>query len=168
MLSRAVGKEDQETVDKIMGNLICLVLIFSTIIMIMRIIFTKEILIITGAQGEILELVVKYLRIIFIGSIFVNFAQSANMVMRGECIMKKVMLFMIIGAVLNILLDPIFIIYFGEHGIEEAATATIIAQFIQAAITMHYFKKKVKMLNFIKYKLRNHFFLRCFQLAYLL
>ncbi|WP_242831686.1 MATE family efflux transporter [Clostridium botulinum] len=67
MLSRAVGKEDQETVDKIMGNLICLVLIFSTIIMIMRIIFTKEILIITGAQGEILELVVKYLRIIFIG-----------------------------------------------------------------------------------------------------
>ncbi|GAE01715.1 MATE efflux family protein [Clostridium botulinum B str. Osaka05] len=50
-----------------MGNLICLVLIFSTIIMIMRIIFTKEILIITGAQGEILELVVKYLRIIFIG-----------------------------------------------------------------------------------------------------
>ncbi|KEJ00598.1 multidrug transporter MatE [Clostridium botulinum A2B7 92] len=150
ILSRAIGKEDQETVDKIMGNLICLVLIFSTIIMILGIIFTKEILIITGAQGEILELAVRYLRIIFIGSIFVNFAQSANMVMRGEGIMKKAMLFMIIGAVLNILLDPILIIYFGEHGIEGAAIATIIAQFIQAAITMHYFRKKSKNVKFHK------------------
>ncbi|WP_242850941.1 MATE family efflux transporter [Clostridium sporogenes] len=67
--------------------------------------------------------------------------------------MKKAMLFMTTGAVLNILLDPILIIYFGEHGIEGAATATIIAQFIQAIITMYYFGRKSKNVKFHKIKI---------------
>ncbi|APH14885.1 MATE efflux family protein [Clostridium sporogenes] len=150
ILSRAIGKNDQETVSKIMGNLLCLVLIFSTIIMVVGIVFAKELLLLTGAEGEILELAVRYLRIIFIGSIFVNFAQSANMVMRGEGIMKKAMLFMTIGAVLNIILDPILITAFGEYGIEGAATATIISQVIQAVITMVYFIRKSKNVRFHK------------------
>ncbi len=150
ILSRAIGKNDQETVNKIMGNLLCLVLIFSTIIMVVGIVFAKELLLLTGAEGEILELAVRYLRIIFIGSIFVNFAQSANMVMRGEGIMKKAMLFMTIGAVLNIILDPILITAFGEYGIEGAATATIISQVIQAVITMVYFIRKSKNVRFHK------------------
>ncbi|EJO5347783.1 MATE family efflux transporter [Clostridium botulinum] len=153
ILSRAIGKNDQKTIDKIMGNLVCLVLIFSTIIMVLGIVFTKEILIITGAKGEILELAARYLRIVFIGSIFVNFAQSANMVMRGEGIMKKAMIFMTIGAVLNIILDPIFIIAFGEYGVEGAATATLLSQLIQAAITMHYFVRKSKSVRIHKIKI---------------
>ncbi|EHN15760.1 MATE family efflux transporter [Clostridium sporogenes] len=150
ILSRAIGKNDQETVNKIMGNLLCLVLIFSTIVMVVGIVFAKELLLLTGAEGQILELAVRYLRIIFIGSIFVNFAQSANMVMRGEGIMKKAMLFMTIGAVLNIILDPILIIAFGKYGIEGAATATIISQVIQAVITMVYFIRKSKNVRFHK------------------
>ena len=47
--------------------------------------------------------------IIFAGSLFVNFAQSANMIMRGEGILKKAMLITGTGAVLNIILDPIMI-----------------------------------------------------------
>lgn len=150
ILSRAVGENDQETVNKIMGNLLSLVLIFSLIITVVGIIFTKELLSLSGAEGEILELAVRYLRIIFIGSIFVNFAQSANMVMRGEGIMKKAMLFMTIGAALNIILAPILIIAFGEYGIEGAAIATVIAQFIQALITMIYFIRKSKNVRFHK------------------
>ncbi|WMJ80163.1 MATE family efflux transporter [Clostridium sp. MB40-C1] len=150
ILSRAIGKNHQETINKIMGNLLSLVLIFSTIIMVVGIVFTKELLLLTGANGEILELGVRYLRIIFIGSIFVNFAQSANMVMRGEGIMKKAMAFMTIGAVLNIILDPILIKAFGEHGIEGAAVATITSQIIQAVITMFYFIRKSKNVRFHK------------------
>ncbi|MBW6411737.1 MATE family efflux transporter [Clostridium weizhouense] len=153
ILSRSIGKNDQKTIDKIMGNLLSLVLIFSTIIMVLGIVFTKEILILTGAEGEILELAVKYLRIIFTGSIFVNFAQSANMVMRGEGIMKKAMLFMTIGAVLNIILDPILIISFGEYGIEGAAVATVISQIIQSIITMIYFIRTSKNVRFHKIKI---------------
>ncbi|OFI07786.1 multidrug export protein MepA [Clostridium acetireducens DSM 10703] len=117
VLSRAIGNKDQEIIDKIMGNLIALVLLLSTIIMVIGLIFTRQLLAVSGAHGEILELGVRYLRIVFIGSIFVNFAQSANMVMRGEGLMKKAMSIMAFGAVLNIVLDPILIKAFGDKEI---------------------------------------------------
>jgi len=142
VLSRAIGESDKKTVDKIMGNLIGLVLILSSIIMIFGIIFARELLQISGATGEILELSTNYLRIIFMGSIFVNFTQSANMVMRGEGLMKKAMLIMGFGAILNIILDPIMISVFKDRGIEGVAIATIIAQITQAIITLYYFIRK--------------------------
>lgn len=153
ILSRAIGKDDKETVDKIMGNLLCLVIVFSLVITIIGVVFTRELLYMSGAEGEILELAVRYLRIVFLGSVFVNFAQSANMIMRGEGLMKKAMTFMAIGAILNIILDPIFIIALGEKGIEGAAIATITAQFIQGAITMYYFIKKSKYVRFHKIRI---------------
>ena len=60
--------------------------------------------------GEILELALRYLRIIFAGSLFVNFAQSSNMIMRGEGLLKQAMLFSAGSAIMNIILDPIFIL----------------------------------------------------------
>lgn len=107
VLSRAVGKKDQGTIDKIMGNLIALNLILSIAVTVIGMVFTRPILRLTGAEGEILNIAERYLRIIFAGSLFVNFAQSANMVMRGEGILKKAMLITGTGAVLNIILDPI-------------------------------------------------------------
>ncbi len=117
VLSRAIGKGDQKTVDKIMGNLIFWVILFSSIITI----------------GGILT-------------------QSANMVMRGEGLMKKAMLIMGLGAFLNIILDPILMKLMGEWAIEGAALATIIAQFVQAVITLHYFKNKSKVVKINKIK----------------
>ena len=70
---------------------------------------------------------IRYLRVIFIGSLFVNFTQSANMVMRGEGLMKKAMMIMGLGALLNIILDPILMTVMGEYAIEGAALATITA-----------------------------------------
>ena len=107
VLSRAIGKKDQKTVDKIMGNLIALILIFSLIIMAVGMVFTKQILMLSGASGEILNLATRYLRIIFAGSLFVNFAQASNMIMRGEGLLKQAMLFSGGSAILNIILDPI-------------------------------------------------------------
>ena len=144
ILSRAIGKKDQSTVDKIMGNLIALNLIFSIVIMAVGMIFTKQILMLSGASGEILDIATRYLRIIFAGSLFVNFAQSANMIMRGEGLLKRAMLISGGAAVLNIILDPIFILILRPYGMgaEGAAYATIISQFVQAALTLWYFVKK--------------------------
>ena len=89
VLSRAIGKGDQKTVDKIMGNLIFWVIFFSTIITVGGILLAPHFLDMVGATGEIKSYGIRYLRVIFIGSIFVNFTQSANMVMRGEGLMKK-------------------------------------------------------------------------------
>ncbi len=143
ILSRAIGKKDQETVDKIMGNLIALVLILSAAIMAVGLIFTKPLLALSGAEGDVLAEANRYLKIVFCGSLFVNFAQSSNMVMRGEGKLKKAMLIMGSGALLNIALDPILILVFGkENGILGAAVATITAQLFQAVWALVYFLKK--------------------------
>ncbi|MDN5343694.1 MULTISPECIES: MATE family efflux transporter [Oceanotoga] len=153
LLSRAIGKKDYKTIDKIMGNLIATVLLLSSIVMVFGIIFAKQLLQLSGAEGDILEFGIRYLRIIFLGSIFVNFAQSANMVMRGEGIMKKAMLIMGFGAILNIILDPIFILLFKEKGLEGLAMATLTSQIIQAIITLKYFLTKSKFIKIKKIKI---------------
>lgn len=143
VLSRAIGKKDQATVDKIMGNLIALVVILSAVIMSVGLIFTKPLLLLSGAKGDILVEAGRYLKVVFLGSLFVNFAQSSNMVMRGEGKLKKAMLIMGSGAFLNIILDQILITVFGkENGIIGAAVATVSAQLFQAVWALIYFTKK--------------------------
>lgn len=147
ILSRALGKGDKKTVDKIMGNLIFWVILLSLIITVGGILIAPHFLTMVGAKGEIKELGVRYLRVVLIGSLFVNFTQSANMVMRGEGLMKKAMMIMGLGALLNIILDPIFMIAMGDKGIEGAALATITAQLVQAVATLYYFKNRSKIVK---------------------
>lgn len=151
VLSRAVGKNDRDTVDRIMGNLSVCIIVLSLAVTVFGMIFTRQLLTLAGAKGEIMELGVRYLRIIFIGSLFVNFAQSANMVMRGEGLLKKAMMIMGLGAVLNIILDPLFLWLLKT--VEGAAYATILSQFIQACITLWYFTKKSQNVRINRLKL---------------
>ena len=148
VVSRAIGKKDVKTVNKIMGNLAFLVLLFSAIAMALGIAFAPQLLRLAGAEGNILELGVAYLRIIFLGSIFVNFMQSANMVMRAEGRMGLAMGIMAGGAILNIILDPVFITLLPQRGPQAAAMATVISQFIQASVTLIYFLKKSPVVRF--------------------
>lgn len=151
VLSRAVGKNDRDTVDRIMGNLSVCIIALSLAVTVLGMIFTSQLLTLAGAKGDIMELGVRYLRIIFIGSLFVNFAQSANMVMRGEGLLKKAMLIMGLGAALNIILDPLFLWLL--KSVEGAAYATILSQFTQACVTLWYFTKKSKNVRINRLKL---------------
>ena len=146
VLSRAVGKKDQGTIDKIMGNLIALNLILGVIVTGLGMIFTRPILSLSGAEGEILNNAERYLRIIFAGSLFVNFAQSSNMIMRGEGLLKHAIQNSGGSAVLNIILDPILILLLRPHGtgIDGAAYATVIAQIVYAAAMLRHFRSKSK------------------------
>ena len=98
VLSRAVGRKDQSTINQIMGNLIALIVLLSLIITAVGEFFTTGLLSLSGAKGDILTQAERYLKVIFIGSLFVNFAQSANMVMRGEGKLKIAMGIMAAGA----------------------------------------------------------------------
>lgn len=154
ILSRAIGEKNEETLGKIMNNLLFWIILLSLGITILGFSFSRELLMLLGAKGVILDLATRYLKIIFLGSIFVNFAQSTNMLLRGEGLMKKAMLIMSLGAILNILLDPILMIYMKDfdRGIEGAAIATITSQFIQAGVTYYYFKYKSKSIKIEKIK----------------
>jgi len=148
VLSRAVGAKDDETVDKIMGNLAVLVVLLSALVMAVGIPLAPFFLKLSGAEGQVLEMGVVYLRTIYCGSIFVNFMQSANMIMRSEGRMGTAMGIMAFGAILNIILDPIFILILPDRGPQAVALATIISQFCQAAFTLYYFCKKSPSVRF--------------------
>ena len=155
IVSRAIGKGDKETIDKIFGNFCYWVILFSAIISIVGLIFAPHFLDMVGAKGNIKELGVRYLRVVFFGSLFVNFAQAGNMTMRGEGALKQSMMIMGTGAILNIMLDPILMKLMGEYAIEGAAIATVLSQIVQALLTFHYFSKKslfVKIHKIKKYK----------------
>lgn len=142
VLARALGKGDQGVVNKVMGNLIFWVLVCSAITTVGGLLLAPYFLDLVGASGEIKALGIRYLHIIFLGSVFVNFTQSANMVIRGEGLMKKAMLIMALGAGMNIALDPILMMALGDYAIEGAALATVISQITQALVTYHYFRKQ--------------------------
>lgn len=153
VLSRAIGRSDQETVDSIMGNVLLLTLLFSLGTMTIGLIFAPQLLILIGAEGEMLRLGVSYLRIVYIGSIFVNFGQAANMVMRGEGRMGLAMLLMGISAVLNIILDAVFVIVL-KKGLEGTAIATVISQVVLAICNFCYFAFFSKNVKFKHFKLQ--------------
>ena len=142
VLARALGKGDQGVVNKVMGNLIFWVLVCSAITTVGGLLLAPYFLDLVGATGEIKALGIRYLHIIFLGSVFVNFTQSANMVIRGEGLMKKAMLIMALGAAMNIALDPILMMALGDYAIEGAALATVLSQITQALVTYHYFCKQ--------------------------
>ena len=153
VLSRAVGRSDQETVDSIMGNVLLLTLLFSLGTMTIGLIFAPQLFTLIGAEGEMLRLGVSYLRIVYIGSVFVNFGQAANMVMRGEGRMGLAMLLMGISAVLNIILDAVFVIVL-KKGLEGAAIATVISQVVLAICNFCYFAFFSKNVKFKHFKLQ--------------
>ena len=148
VLSRAIGKKDQKTVDKIMGNLAFMVILLSSTVMIIGIVLSPFFLKLSGAEGEVLEMGVSYLRTVYLGSIFVNFMQGANMVIRAEGRMGIAMGIMAAGAILNIILDPLFILMLPDEGPRAVAIATVISQFVQAAATLIYFLKKSPVVRF--------------------
>lgn len=148
VLSRAIGKKAQDIIDKIIGNLTFLVIMLSSAVMVIGIIFAPEFLRLSGAKGDILNMGVSYLRTVYLGSIFVNFMQGANMVIRAEGRRGIAMGIMAAGAVLNIILDPIFILLMRSQGPQAVAIATVISQFIQALVTLIYFLKKSPVVRF--------------------
>lgn len=148
ILSRAIGRKEQDTVDKIMGNLAVMVFLMSSLVMLAGIPFAPVFLRWSGAKGDVLSMGVSYLRTIYLGSVFVNFMQAANMVLRAEGRMGIAMGIMAAGAMINIALDPIFILLLPGYGPRAAAFATIISQFIQAGVTLWYFLKKSPVVKF--------------------
>jgi len=148
VLSRAIGDKDEKTIKKIMGNFTFLVILLSSFVMILGIILSPWLISLSGAKGNIQNMGVSYLRIIYIGSIFVNFMQGANMIIRAEGRMKTAMGIMGAGALLNIILDPIFILLFPSKGPQAVALATIISQLIQALVTLIYFLKISPVVKF--------------------
>lgn len=132
-------KKHQEAADGI-GNGIVLTTILSIILMIFCILFLNPMLNIFGCTDNLREYALGYGRIIVCGLPFMMIGTALNSMIRSDGSPKYSMFSMIVGAVLNIVLDPIFIFVF-HMGVEGAALATVISQFVTFIFNGIYIKK---------------------------
>lgn len=132
LASIRLGKKDYKGAEEILGNSAGMLLIFSVVLTVFFQIFKTPILYAFGASDNIIGYARDYITIYLIGTVFVQLALGLNTFISGQGQAKTAMLSVLIGAVTNIVLDPILI--FGFHmGVKGAALATILSQALSAA-----------------------------------
>ena len=140
-----LGKKDERKASLIMGNSAWLLVFFSIVLTIGFLIFKVPILHAFGASSKTIAYANDYITIYLLGTIFVQLALGLNSFISGQGAAKAAMLSVLIGAVINIVLDPIFI--FALHlGVRGAALATVISQFVSAVWVVSFLKSKRSVL----------------------
>ena len=127
----ALGQKDIKKAEKIVANCFSLLLIFAVILTVVFYIFAPNLLTLFGASEVTLPYSVKYARIYILGSVFVLIVMGMNPFITTQGFAKISMLTTVIGAIINIVLDPIFIFLF-DMGVAGAAWATVISQIVSA------------------------------------
>lgn len=142
----AMGKKDSATAEKLLGNSISLLLISSIILSVVFMIFRNPILRAFGASEQTLPFGSSYLSIYLMGTVFVQITLGLNLFITNQGFAKTSMMTVLIGCVLNIILDPIFI--FGlDMGVKGAALATIISQAVSALWVVSFLLGKKSILR---------------------
>ncbi len=139
-LSLKLGEKKKQEASKGVGNGIILSVILAIILCIGTLIFLPQILKLFGCTENLKEYALKYGGIIVIGLPFMMIGTTLNSIIRADGNPKYAMTSMVLGAVLNTVLDPIFIFVF-KMGVEGAAIATIVSQFVTFLINILYIKK---------------------------
>lgn len=137
IISRALGARENEKAERTLGNVFSLSLILSILIAIPCLLYLEPILEIFGATPGILPYAMEYLEYIIAGGIFFVFGVAVQNIVRAEGNARLAMNAMLIGAGLNILLDPFFMFGFGM-GIKGAAIATVLSQAVSSAWLLLY------------------------------
>lgn len=121
------GRGDRERAEAIMGNCFVLLVIASVILTTVFLIFARPLLMTFGASQRTVEYAMEYMRIYVIGTVFVQITAGMNAYITSQGFTGVSMQTVLMGAVLNIILDPIFIFVF-KMGVQGAALATILSQ----------------------------------------
>jgi len=126
-----MGKGDKDTAEKILGNCTTALVLISIILTAVVLIFGENMLMAFGASKNTVNYALDYLKIYAYGTLFVQLALGLNAFITAQGFAKTSMLTVLVGAILNIILDPIFIFGF-NMGVKGAALATVISQGVSA------------------------------------
>ena len=146
LASIQLGKKNYEGAEKILGNCVSLLLIFSVILTVVFSVFKTPVLYAFGASDTTIVYAEQYISIYLIGTIFVQFAVGLNTFISGQGNARTAMFSVLIGAVINFVLDPIFIFTFGM-GVRGAALATIISQAVSAVWVIRFLTSKKSVIR---------------------
>jgi putative MATE family efflux protein len=138
IVSRALGSGDPERASSTAGNAFSLSAVSGILVAVLGLIFTDPILSLFGATENLLLYAREYVGVVLFGAPFISVAMASNSLVRAEGKAAVAMITMVIGAGLNIILDPIFIFVF-QLGIKGAALATVVSQFVSFAYITIFF-----------------------------
>lgn len=135
--SISMGKGDMDSAEKTLGGCFLLQVVISVILTAVLLIFGEDLLLVFGASENTIEYATEYLNIYAVGTVFVQLTLGMNAFVTAQGFTKVSMVSVAIGAILNIVLDPIFI--FGLHmGVGGAALATIISQAVSCIVVVSF------------------------------
>ena len=148
-----MGKKDMESAEKTLGGCFGLQMILSAILTVVLLLWSKNLLLAFGASENTIQYATDYMSIYAIGTVFVQLTLGMNAFITAQGFTKISMISVIVGAVTNIILDPIFI-YGLDMGVKGAALATIISQALSCVWVITFLSSqksllKLKTKNFI-------------------
>lgn len=146
-LSRLLGRGDKDTANKVASTAIYSGVLIGAVVILFSVIFLEPILKQAGAIESVMPYAIAYARIYIVFSIFNVFNVTMNNVVSSEGAAKTAMCALLAGAVLNVILDPIFI-YALNLGVAGAAIATAISQVISTLVYLCYILRKKSVFNF--------------------
>lgn len=159
-ISRRIGAKDKKCADDVASHTIIMMILLAIAVTIPFFVFTRQIFVGIGA-GDVIDDTVAYAQIMFAGTFIIFFVNVANALLRGEGDARRSMFAMLLGGVLNIILDPIFI--FGPDspgpgglfsfglgmGVAGAAVASLLAMSVSAILLFYWlFMKKDTFVTF--------------------
>lgn len=144
-----MGKKNTEQAEKTLGGCFCLQILISIILTTLLLIFNKDLLMVFGASENTIEYATGYMNIYAVGTIFVQLTLGMNAYITAQGFAKEGMFTVLVGAVCNIILDPIFIYVF-DLGVEGAAIATVISQAVSCMWVMWFLLGKRTILKLKK------------------
>ena len=162
----AMGQKDNDKAERIMGNCFTLLLIFAAVLTVVFYIAAPALLTLFGASSVTLPYAVDYARIYILGTICVLIVMGMNSFITAQGFAKISMMTTVIGAVINIALDPVFI-FLLDMGVKGAALATVLSQTVGALWILRFLtgKKTILKLRFRNMKLDPKVFLPCLALG---
>ncbi len=151
LVAQYAGAKDQKMIIKTINNSMLLLTFAAIVITIIGLLFSKKILIWMNTPQDILAYATDYLNIFFIGMIFMFGYNVVSAVLRGLGDSRTPLRFLFISTIINLVLDPVFILGFGwipRMGIRGAALATILAQSISFFLALRYLDKHSHLIKF--------------------
>lgn len=161
-----MGRQKKDEAENILGNCTIMLIIISIILTLIISLFAKPILMIFGASENTIIYAMEYISIYAIGTIFVQLALGLNAFITTQGYAKISMYTVLIGAIINIILDPIFIFTLGL-GVKGAALATILSQAVSSIWVLKFLTSQKSFLQIKKqyFKLRVNIILPCLALG---
>ena len=147
--SIAMGRGDNSAAEYILGNCFVLQIIISAILTSVLLIWDRDLLLAFGASPDTIEFAVGYMDIYATGTIFVQLTLGMNAFITAQGFSKTSMYTVLIGAVSNIILDPVFIFGF-DMGVQGAALATVISQCISCVWVLFFLRSEKTILKLKK------------------